>query len=89
MSELPQNSDSDFLRRDQLIDAICDEFESLYVAGERPQIELFLERVEGDAKQPLLIELLAIEMHHRRRRGEAFDAVEYQRRFSMNLQCLM
>ena len=62
-------------------DALCDEFETECSAGNRPSIESFLLRVDGPNKQPLLIELIAIEMHYRRRNGESVAVVEYQTRF--------
>ena len=78
-SQLPSNQDS--LDRDRLIDSICDEFERLYLVGERPQIEAFLDRVDGLTKQSLLYELVAIDMHHRRSRNESIPIAEYQARF--------
>ena len=63
------------------VDALCDEFETECAAGNRPSIESFLLRVDGPNKQPLLIELIAIEMHYRRRSGESIVVAEYQTRF--------
>jgi len=62
-------------------ESLCDEFETECSAGNRPSIESFLLRVDGPNKQPLLIELIAIEMHYRRRNGESVAVVEYQTRF--------
>jgi len=53
----------------------------MYFAGESPQIEAFLDRVDGPTKQPLLIELLELEIHIRRIRRETIDIAEYQARF--------
>jgi len=81
MTSEAEPQDQNSVDRDQLIDSICDDFEAYYTAGERPQIEDFLQRIDGPHKQRLLIELIAIDMHHRRRRGETISAAEYQTRF--------
>ena len=81
MSDEQQPVDQDSIQRDRLIDSICDTFEKMYFAGERPQIEAFLDRVDGPTKQPLLVELLELEIHIRRLRGETIIIAEYQARF--------
>ena len=81
MSDNQVPSQPDSLDRDRLIDSICDEFEKLQLAGERPQIEAFLERVDGPTMQPLLIELIALDMQCRRSRGESIAIEHYQDRF--------
>ena len=60
--EKPFQPDST-IGRARHFDALCDEFELQYSAGNRPSIESFLMRVDGPDKQPLLVELIAIEMH--------------------------
>ena len=78
--EKPFQPDST-IGRARHFDALCDEFESQYSAGNRPGIESFLMRVDGPDKQLLLIELIAIEMHYRRQNGESIAISEYQSRF--------
>ena len=81
MSDEQQPVNQDSIQRDRLIDSICDTFEKMYFAGEPPQIEAFLDRVDGPTKQPLLLELLKLEIHIRRSRGESIAIAEYQSRF--------
>ncbi len=81
MTDAQKPTHPDSLDRDRRIDSICDEFEKLHLTGERPQIEAFLDRVDGPTKQPLLIELIAIDMHCRRSRGESIAIEHYQARF--------
>ena len=75
------NPEDRSIDRAKRLDALCDEFESQCSAGDRPSIESFLLRVDGPEKQPLLIELIAIEMHYRRRNSESIALEEYQTRF--------
>jgi hypothetical protein len=53
----------------------------MYFADKHPQIETFLERVDGPTKQPLLVELIELEIHIRRLLGETIPIAEYQARF--------
>jgi len=66
MTSETEPQDPNSIDRDRLIDSICDDFEACYMASERPQIEALLQRLDGPNKQRLLIELIAIDMHHRR-----------------------
>ena len=54
----------------QRVDEVCDRFEVAWKAGQRPHLEEYL----GDTPEPgrlvLLRELLVVELHYRRRRGE-------------------
>jgi len=75
------NPEDRSIDRAKRVDALCDEFETQCSAGDRPSIESFLLRVDGPEKQPLLIELIAIEIHYRRRNGESIAFSEYQTRF--------
>jgi serine/threonine protein kinase/WD40 repeat protein/Leucine-rich repeat (LRR) protein len=81
MSDEKQPLNQDSIRRDRLIDSICDTFEKMYFAGEHPQIEAFLDRVDGSAKTLLLIELIELEISIRSIRGETIAIAEYQSRF--------
>ncbi len=65
------------LRRDE----ICDRFEAAWQSGARPRIEDFLGRVGDDEAEPLLGDLLAIEIERRRRLGECAGEEEYRGRF--------
>jgi len=47
----------------------------------RPSIESFLLRVDGDNQQPPLDELIAVELHYRRQKGELIAFLEYQTQF--------
>ncbi len=69
------------IQRAKRFDGMCDEFETQCLAGNRPRIESFLLRVDAPDKQPLLVELIAIEMHYRRQNGESIALAEYQTRF--------
>ncbi len=89
MTNSNENNPDD-LDRDRLIDAICDRFEKDWLKGHRPQIELYLAEVHGALKQMLLVELVAIELHYRRKNGEAIAFADYQSRFpGLSLDKLM
>jgi serine/threonine-protein kinase len=62
-------------------DALCDEFEQGWRGGGQPEIERYLERAGPAGGAFLLRELLALELHYRRARGEQPRPDEYQRRF--------
>jgi hypothetical protein len=63
------------------LDPLCDEFEAEWLAGRRPRIEDYLLRAEGVDRAALLRELLAVEVEHRRKRGETPTADDYRPRF--------
>ncbi|MBU6172239.1 MAG: protein kinase [Planctomycetes bacterium] len=67
--------------RERLIDALCDRFEKAYLEAERPRIEDYLVKADGPTQQPLLVELIALELYYRRRMGESPAMSEYQLRF--------
>ena len=48
-----------------LLDSLCDSFESLWRAGKAPRIEEFLAGVSGSEKVALLRELSAVEIEYR------------------------
>jgi hypothetical protein len=52
------------------VDGICDDFENAWKRGETPSLELFASRVKPPQRPRLLRELIAIELHYRRSRGE-------------------
>src|SRR5262249_53491476 len=60
----------------------CDAFEAAWrAAGVPPRIEDFLGAADGAHRLPLLVELVALDAHHRRRRGRAVSAEDYRGRF--------
>ncbi|MFO0899470.1 MAG: protein kinase [Pirellulales bacterium] len=68
---------SALLRRD----AVCDEFELQWRQGNRPRLESFLARISRQDERPALLrELLEIEIHYRRARGEVPCRDEYANR---------
>src|SRR5262245_42823024 len=64
------------------IDRICDRFEAMWEAGERPRVEDYLGGVDEPYQPYLRGDLLAAELAARRRRGEHPEPHEYQDRFS-------
>ena len=67
--------------RDELIDAMCDEFEQQWLTGARPAIEDLLLRVRANSRAELLRQVLAVELEMRRRAGQRPQIDEYQARF--------
>jgi tetratricopeptide (TPR) repeat protein len=65
----------------QAIHAVCDAFEEAWKQGGRPAIEDFLHAAGEADLQPLLGELLRLEMECRCRHGEQLSAEEYRARF--------
>jgi serine/threonine-protein kinase len=65
----------------QRIDEVCNRFDAAWRGGQRPHIEDFLQGVPDPERPPLLQELIALEVEHRRRAGEAPWPQEYQARF--------
>jgi serine/threonine-protein kinase len=63
------------------IDAACDRFEAAWRGGERPDLAAFLAGAEGDARQDLFEELLALDREFRRAAGELPDDGWYRERF--------
>jgi serine/threonine-protein kinase len=63
------------------IDALCDEFESAWQSGGRPQLEQFLSDAGAGAESTLLLELVALEVEYRTRSGDRPRLDEYVARF--------
>lgn len=63
------------------IDRICDDFENHWRNGKAPEIDDFLGAVPRSLQDKLLMELVAIDIDHRLRRGEAPLLETYQARF--------
>ncbi len=69
------------LRRETLIDQICERFETAIRDGESPRIEEYLRTAEPDLRPDLLKDLLEIELEYRHRAGQPIDPVAYRERF--------
>src|SRR6516164_5114190 len=63
------------------LDPLCDRFEDDWLAGRRPRLEEFLDRVPPADRPALLAELLGLELDYRLRRGEHPEAEDYRQRF--------
>ncbi len=62
-------------------DKICDEFEKAWLSGSRPRLEDALTLVADAERATLFHELLRVELHYLRKRGENPSPDEYARRF--------
>ncbi len=63
------------------IDQICDGFETAWRSARCPRIEAFVDTTTGPGRQLLLRELVLLDVHYRRRQGEAPEITHYQHRF--------
>ena len=64
------------------VHARCDAFENDWKAGQRPDLEPFLEGLLGSESDILLTELLYLELYYRRKLGETPNREEYLLRFA-------
>lgn len=64
------------------LDKLCLEFEDHCRNGHIPEIVSFLQRVPDDQQEPLLYDLLLIEIEYRRRRDEPLPLDEYRRQYA-------
>ena len=64
------------------LDRLCDEFESAWRRGDRPQIEQFLQRFSPARRPDLLRELLALELDYRDEDHTEPSRAEYETRFA-------
>ncbi len=71
----------DSLKRANLIDAACDEFEAAWRNQQIPRIEDFLGDTHGPGRETLFSELLKVELNYRLRCGDRVDPAEYCERF--------
>jgi tetratricopeptide (TPR) repeat protein/tRNA A-37 threonylcarbamoyl transferase component Bud32 len=62
------------------VEEVCDRFERSWRAGRRPRLEDHLAQV-GEERAELFGELLRLELHYRRRRGERPTRADYATRF--------
>jgi eukaryotic-like serine/threonine-protein kinase len=65
----------------QRVNAACNRFELAWKAGQRPDIEDFLEGTDGPERLALINELVALEIDYRRQAQEDPRLEEYQARF--------
>jgi tetratricopeptide (TPR) repeat protein len=63
------------------LEEVCCRFEQSWRASQRPRLEDFLADAESFERQVLLRELLALDVHYRRRAGEAPTVGDYATRF--------
>ncbi len=70
-------SDADLDR----IDLVCDRFQESLQSGPPPRIEEFVSDASADARSELIRELVDMEVHFRKQRGESPTAEEYLGRF--------
>src|SRR5262249_7881193 len=70
------------LSLERRIDALCQRFERAWKAaaagGGRVELAAYLAEVPEQARQALLLELLRVEAHYRRRAGEEPTPADYQ-----------
>lgn len=63
------------------IHPICEQFEKMWQSGEPPTLEEWVSQVEKDLRDPVLHELLKIDVEYRARKGETLEAEHYLRLF--------
>src|SRR5262249_54406981 len=64
------------------VEQVCNRFEAACKAGQRPQIEHYLDHTPEPERPVLLRELLALEVEYRRKSGEGVTPEEYCRQFA-------
>jgi hypothetical protein len=65
------------------VDQVCNRFEAAWRGGPPPRVEYFLDRWQEPERSELLRELIALDVYHRRRRGEECRAEDYRARFPL------
>ncbi|MCA9111828.1 MAG: serine/threonine protein kinase, partial [Planctomycetaceae bacterium] len=73
-------------RRDPLalsneIDILCDAFEASWKQGQEPDLEEYLNQTEDVGRSTLFIELVKVDLHYRKKRGESVTIRDYATRF--------
>jgi eukaryotic-like serine/threonine-protein kinase len=81
MSELGTPEDSLSLTDLQQVVEACTRFEDDWLAGRRPWVEDFLGQAAEPLRSALLRDLLRLDLHYRRQRGESPTTEEYRGRF--------
>jgi serine/threonine protein kinase len=81
MSDQPHDSDAWSLSLLERVNAVCTRFEDAWQADQRPGIRDYL-GVAPEPDRPLLLrELLKLELHYRRKKGELPDLEEYRQQY--------
>jgi O-acetyl-ADP-ribose deacetylase (regulator of RNase III)/tRNA A-37 threonylcarbamoyl transferase component Bud32 len=70
------------------VDQVCDRFEDAWLAGLQPQIETYLSNEAEPGYSALLRELLRLELHYRRHRGDRPSAEKYLARFPQHQELI-
>jgi WD40 repeat protein len=79
MSEAPSSDPDSLPVAAQLhMNAVCDRFEAAWRDGVRPRVRDFLGEVKGRERKALLRELVLLDVHYRRRRGEQCRPEDYR-----------
>jgi tetratricopeptide (TPR) repeat protein/serine/threonine protein kinase len=73
--------DNPDLSQAERIDLVCTAFEAAWKAEDTPRLEDWLRDAPEADRPALLHELLLVEVHYRRLRGDPVEAAEYRRRF--------
>src|SRR5580765_3493652 len=81
MATSGDSSQSLSLSTEERLEEVCARFEAAWRAGALPRLEDFLAEVETSDRQPLLRELLRLDLHHRLRGPTAPTRIEYLQRF--------
>lgn len=81
MDSNPKSPSLDLLSSDDRIDLVCDNFETAWKNGERPDLATFLDQGPESIGHALFTELLLVELEYRRRRGESLNLDAYHARF--------
>jgi eukaryotic-like serine/threonine-protein kinase len=77
------------LEQDQRVDRLCNRFEDAWQAGNRPKIDDYLAEASCGERHELLRELLTIDLHYRRTRGETPALDEYRAEHpALDFECL-
>ena len=66
---------------EQRVDGVCDRFEAAWREGEAPRVKDYLSSCEGLERSAVLVELVALEIAYRKRRGEHPGPEEYLAKF--------
>jgi hypothetical protein len=78
VSELPETESASLPRPTiHRVDQIGDQFEDAWIAGQRPRIKDYLEKVPEPERPALLRQLIRLELHYRNQAGEEASPEEY------------
>lgn len=70
------------------VDRIGNQFDRAWQSNERPRLEDYLAQAAEPLRSTLLMELLAVELEYRTKRGEVPDVTEYLARFPQDMEIL-